>query len=318
MKKALIIAPEYMGYIVKVADELRKYSDIEVTDIHIPSYKYDSLSTKIKNFFYKQFSKDLKFDYREDYIKPIIKDDHFDIILIIRPDMLSIKTLAELKARTKLFKTYFFDGVDRFPRKKKTIHLFDEIYSFEPNDCKTFGFKFITNFIYELEPPTIDEIPLKYSVFNITSYDRKRFPILLEIAKTLKEQQNKFKIIVKTSKDLSSNDLIEITEKPIPLEAVKRYIKQSACMLDLGVIKKHKGLTFRVFEAMGYQKKIITNNSEIATYDFYNPQNILIIDEQNIAIPNSFLNSSYAPIPDDILKKYTLESWVKTVFKEVV
>ena len=102
------------------------------------------------------------------------------------------------------------------------------------------------------------------------------------------------------------------------MEAVKRYIKQAACMLDLGVIEKHQGLTFRVFEAIGYHKKIITNNPDIANYDFYNPQNILIINEQNISIPNEFLTSSYIPIPDQIIRKYTLETWVKTVFKEVI
>ncbi|MEO9077662.1 MAG: hypothetical protein ABI263_10240 [Gelidibacter sp.] len=319
MKKVLIVAPEYMGYIVKVADELRKNENIEVTDIHIPTYKYSSQSLKIKNFFYKTFAKDIKFKFREDYIKKIIKNDTFDLVLIIRPDMFSVTTLTDLKSRTKSFKTYFFDGVSRFPKKKKRIHLFDEIYSFEPSDCKAFGFKFITNFIYELEEPSnTRDLPLKHTVFNITSYDRKRFPILLKIAKVLKKQKNVFKIIVKTSKPIPSNDFIEIIENPISLEDVKLYIKQSACMLDLGVVEKHKGLTFRVFEAIGYHKKIITNNPEIATYDFYNPQNILIIDEHNIAIPNSFLNSSYVPISDEIIRKYTLETWVTTVFKEVI
>lgn len=318
MKKVLIVAPEYMGYIVKVADELRKNQNLEVTDIHIPTYKYSNFTTKIKNFFLKTISKDIKFNYRADYINRIIKNDEFDVILMIRPDMFSIKTLTDLKSKTTLFKTYFFDGIHRFPKKKKSMHLFDEIYSFEPSDCKEFGLKFITNFIYELQSGVAVDVHLKYSVFNITSFDRKRFPILLKIAKTLKEQKNVFKIIVKTNKDIPSNDLIEIIKKPITLEEVKLYIKQSACMLDLGVVEKHQGLTFRVFEAMGYHKKIITNNSQIATYDFYNSQNILIIDEQNIAIPNNFFSLPYIPIPDEILRKYTLETWVDTVFKEVI
>lgn len=318
MKKVLIVAPEYMGYIVKVADELRKNKDLEVTDIQIPTYKYSSLITKVKNFYLKRIAKDVKFKYRENYIKTVIKNETFDIILIIRPDLFSVESLVALKSKTKIFKTYFFDGIHRYPKKKKLLPLFDEIYSFEPSDCKEFGFKFITNFIYELETPNITAEPLKYSVFNITSFDRKRFATLLKIAKVLKSQQNVFKIIVKTSKKIPSTDLIEIIKKPIALEEVKLYIKQAACMLDLGVIDKHRGLTFRVFEALGYHKKIITNNSEIATYDFYNPQNILIIDDQNISIPNDFLNSPYAPIPEAILKKYRLSYWVETVFKEVI
>lgn len=318
MKKVLIIAPEYMGYIVKVADELRKNKNVEVTDVHIPTFNYSNYGARIKNFFYKAVSKGVKFEYRENYINTIIKNDKFDLILIIRPDMFSMETLTDLKSKTKIFKTYFFDGIYRFPKQKKSIHLFDEIYSFEPSDCTEFGFKFITNFIYELEPSGTDDITLKYSVFNITSFDERRFATLLKIARILKEQKNIFKIIVQTSKQVASNDLIEIIRTPLPLESVKLYVKQSACMLDLGVIDKHKGLTFRVFEAMGYHKKIITNNSEIATYDFYNPQNILIIDEAHISIPNEFLNSPYVPIPAEILSKYTLETWVETVFKDIL
>ncbi len=318
MKKILIVAPEYMGYIVKVADELRKNQHLEVTDIHIPTYKYKSIFTKIKNFYLKRVSKDVKFKYRENYVKEIINNDTFDIILIIRPDLFSVKTLIELKSKTKIFKTYFFDGIHRYPKKKKLIPLFDEIYSFEPSDCKEFGFKFITNFIYELETPINNDVTFKYSVFNITSFDRKRFATLLKIAKLLKEQKNVFKIIVKTTKKIPTTDLIEIIKNPIPLDEVKQHLKNAKCMLDLGVIDKHRGLTFRVFEALGYQKKIITNNSEIAIYDFYNPQNILIIDEQQISIPNDFLNSPYVPIPYNIIQKYTLNNWVKTVFKEVI
>ena len=40
MKKVLIIAPKFMGYMEKVAEELRKNNSLEITDIHIPEYKY--------------------------------------------------------------------------------------------------------------------------------------------------------------------------------------------------------------------------------------------------------------------------------------
>jgi hypothetical protein len=318
MKKVLIISPEYMGYIVKVADNLRKTETVTVTDIHIPKYKYKSLSYRILNFFLKWFSKDLKFTYRDDYINQIINNENYDIILIIRPDMLALTTLKRLKSKTKLMKTYFFDGIYRFPRQIKTIPFFNEIYSFEPDDCKEFGFHPITNFIYEEIPFKNVNSNSKYSVFNITSYDKKRFLILSRIVNILKKQKLEYKIIVKTNKKIQSNNGIDIIQKSISLGEAKLHLEKSICMLDLGVINKHKGLTFRIFEAMGLHKKIITNNKDIANYDFYNPQNILIIDEKNIKIPSSFFDSKYEPIPKEIYKKYTLSSWVKTVFREVL
>ena len=321
MKKVLIIAPEYMGYIVKIADNLKKNENITVTDIHIPTYKYTKITTRIKNFFLKRISKDIKFDYRENYINAIIGNEIYDIILIIRPDMFALKTLEHLKTKTKLFKTYFFDGIYRFPRKFKTLHLFNEIYSFEPNDCKKFGFLPITNFIYEeaiINPNNNTNNPLKYSLFNITSYDKKRFKMLLKIASVLKQQKQEYKIIVKTNKKIVTNGLIDIIREPMKLENMKILLEESICMLDFGVLDKHSGLTFRIFEAIGLHKKIITNNPDIINYDFYDPQNILIIDLKNIIIPTSFLTSKYNPIPIEIYRKYTLNTWVKTVFKEVL
>jgi len=317
MKKILIVAPEYMGYMVKVAEELRKHQNIEVIDIHIPIYKYTTLTTKFKNFFLKKISRDIKFKYRENYIKKIIGDQSFDSILIIRPDLLSIIFLKELKNKSKIFKTYFFDGIGRFPKKKKTITLFDEVFSFEPNDCKKYNFTFITNFIYEENSKSI-KVNTEYNIFNITSYDKKRFSLLLKIASVLRQEQQPFKIIVKTHKKLNSQGLIEIITKPMPLHMVQNFIQKSICMLDLGVISKHKGLTFRIFEAIGLDKKVITNNTDIINYDFYNPQNILVITDGNPNIPITFLETAYVPIPKSIYQRYTLKSWVKTVFRELI
>lgn len=321
MKKVLIIAPEFMGYVVKIADNLKKNKNLIVTDIHIPTYKYKKKSLKVKNFFLKKISKDIKFTYRENYINSIIKDEKYDLILVIRPDLFAIKTLEQLKTKTQYFKTYFFDGIDRFPRKLKSLHLFNEIYSFEPNDCKQFGFLPITNFIYDDSLNHSNDQKnknFKYSVFNITSYDKKRFKLLLKIAAILKEQEQQYKIIVKTNKKNLSNGLVDIISEPMNLENTKILLNDSICMLDFGVLNEHRGLTFRIFEAMGLEKKIITNNSDIANYDFYDPNNILIIDEKNINIPLSFLTSKYNPIPKNIYNKYTLDAWTKKVFKEIL
>ncbi len=321
MKKVLIIAPEFMGYVVKIADNLKKNKNLIVTDIHIPTYQYKKKSLKVKNFFLKKISKDIKFAYRENYINSIIRDEKYDIILIIRPDLFAIKTLEQLKSKTQYFKTYFFDGIYRFPRKLKSLHLFNEIYSFEPNDCKKFGFLPITNFIYDdslIHSNDQKNKNFKYSVFNITSYDKKRFKLLLKIAAILKKQKQEYKIIVKTNKKILSNGLVDIICEPMNLENTKILLNDSICMLDFGVLKEHRGLTFRIFEAMGLEKKIITNNSDIANYDFYDPNNILIIDEKNINIPLSFLTSEYNPIPKNIYNKYTLDAWSKKVFKEVL
>ncbi|WKV96114.1 hypothetical protein PYV50_19545 [Pseudomonas sp. H22_DOA] len=51
-------------------------------------------------------------------------------------------------------------------------------------------------------------------------------------------------------------------------------------------------------------------------YDFYNPANILVIDENSPVIPEHFITAPYVDIPAPIYEKYTLQGWVKTVFSQ--
>jgi hypothetical protein len=52
----------------------------------------------------------------------------------------------------------------------------------------------------------------------------------------------------------------------------------------------------------------------VLDYDFYNPANILVIDEADPVIPESFVSAPYADIPAPIYRKYTLQGWTETVF----
>jgi hypothetical protein len=79
--------------------------------------------------------------------------------------------------------------------------------------------------------------------------------------------------------------------------------------------KNQDGLTFRIFEALGYKKKLITNNQDIVTYDFYNPNNIFVISESNYEVPSSFFETDFVEIDSDILSKYKLDNWIFEVFK---
>ena len=74
-------------------------------------------------------------------------------------------------------------------------------------------------------------------------------------------------------------------------------------------------MSFRIFEALALQKKIITSNLSIKQYDFYNPKSIFVLDTDNINIPIEFIESPFYSIDNTIYEKYTIKNWVKTVFK---
>lgn len=66
----------------------------------------------------------------------------------------------------------------------------------------------------------------------------------------------------------------------IPLSEVNENLQNSKVLLDINRIGQ-SGLTFGVFESINLEKKLITTTADIKKYDFYNPNNILIIDDQN-------------------------------------
>ena len=99
----------------------------------------------------------------------------------------------------------------------------------------------------------------------------------------------------------------------MPFSKSYKYYLDSKIILDIAH-PHQKGLSFRPYEALGLNKKLITTNQEIVNCDFYNPNNILLIKDLNdFRIPNSFLTSEYEKPAEWIKEKYFIKNWVKTI-----
>ena len=113
-------------------------------------------------------------------------------------------------------------------------------------------------------------------------------------------------------KPFSKNKIV-FTRKRINHENLPEFYKRTKVILDL-MRENQYGLSFRVFEAMALEKKIITDNEKIKNYDFYNPNNILILNKDFSNITKEFFETPYQSLPEEIYKKYTLKKWVERVF----
>jgi len=74
------------------------------------------------------------------------------------------------------------------------------------------------------------------------------------------------------------------------------------------------GLTMRTIESMGARKKIITTNSDVVNYDFYSPDNILVVDRSSPIVPRSFLETPYHLLAKEVYDRYSLRSWLDEIF----
>ncbi|HEU4789002.1 MAG TPA: hypothetical protein VFS71_04895 [Flavobacterium sp.] len=276
-------------------------------------HKYSNFQSKLYNFILKNlFNKNIKnVYYGNEILKKLAENNEIqDVILTIKGDFIDTKSILEFKKFTKKSIAFFNDSITRCPKIKQVIPAFDEVYSFEKKDCKKYNLNFITNWIYPIQVGNTKKE--QFEVYNISSKD-KRSVLLSKIARILKGNKINYKIIIFDKKNRNHDPNLEYTQKQIPLAQVNENLHNAQILLDINRIGQN-GLTFRVFESIGLEKKLITTNADIKNYDFYNPNNILIIDEKRPNLTLDFFKTEYEKISEMVFKKYTLEEWINQVF----
>lgn len=315
MSKILFLCTDHFDLYKIFQNGIEQYTNCEVETVLYPKFRYKNKKQKIQNFFSKLFLRqNLKPFYSSEAIfESIPKDVQYDYILVICPDFLHQKHMHLLKSIAKKTIVYYWDGFNHFPKYKESLPYFDDLFSFDPIDVKKYNLKFITNF-YFVEDRNTDT---KTDLFFLSSYD-SRYPIIEKIVSLLEKQEKKV-LIYQHTKDQNiieqeqQNNAIKFIDKHIPFEETSQLMKETKIVLDIHKDIQH-GLSFRVFEAMGLGKKLITTNADIINYDFYNPNNIFVLQKNTDAIPDYFLNTPYQELPEEIYKKYSQENWIKTIF----
>lgn len=315
-KKICVISFDHWNYDYHIVETLSALGH-ESHHIKIGDYDHKNLKDKITNSLSKLFTgKNLKKVRRQDYILEQLK--HFgkqDKILVINPEVIDLEYHVKIKAFCNEYIAYLYDSVGRNPVQHLLDGLFDTIFSFDKEDINAYNFKETSNYIYlEKEPVATDT---KYDAVYVGSFD-SRVPTLLSLVEKLKPLKINLNCIVvgknKTLEDLKTqhNDVIEFTRKRLRQNELLDVYRDSNVIIDL-IRPEQTGLSFRYFEALALQKKMITNNSNVKNYSFYNPKNIHVLTE-NEFIGRDFFESPYQELDDDIYSKFTLKTWVKTVF----
>lgn len=315
--KITIFSFDLWGFNKKIAQELEKLGhEVNYVNTHSFKYEYPNVGIKILNFFTKNLLKiNLKKNIQHKKIINELTKNESDIIFMVNPGFFEQKFSEEARKHTKKLIAYNYDSLTRVPLPKNYKDLFDEIYCFDDEDIINNNFKHATNFNYISNIPLKTNHKPKHLAFAIQSVDKERMSILSKIADALDTlNKSNYLFLIKDQPAKNVNKNIVFFNENKSLNEVENLTKDSFILVDI-VRENQRGLSFRFFEAMAYQKKIITTNKNVKNYDFYNPQNILIINENDIKIPLSFINSTYEPLTEAIFEKYTLESWVKNIFK---
>ncbi|WP_312923493.1 glycosyltransferase [Empedobacter brevis] len=335
----------YQGSLLQMLVEAIKIKGYEVEYVDItnkPVYQYHTITDRIRNIYQRRIHKNKEFIltleaefYNRYYYKKIkeFKSNHstkFDYILVIKPEEFTEKIIKEIVALGEKSVGFIWDGLRLFLKEnlKKSIRHLDNVYSFDTNNIKEhpeLKLDFCTNF----------------GVFNkeIIPYQERKFDLFYigDLAGTLESQRRDKKLhrlLQNIGGHIDVNILFRENEKRIekiqhsnikyietfiPMEEALEKTRNSKIVIDI-CKAHHIGLSFRFFECLATETKMITNNKDVINYDFYHSNNIMIVDFDNDILDektyNTFLAKPYEKIEQTILQKYSIENWIKYLFRE--
>ena len=328
-RKLLLIAPlffDYYQHIIQEAESLG-YEVVYICDAPSNSNISKAMARINKNLIKCTAKK-----YFMERVVPIIKGNNFDYVLVVGGMTFSFteEMVGEVKNMNPnaKFVMYQWDSEKNLPYSTGIHKYFDSLYSFDLNDCKempkyTFLPLFYTRNYEEIKKLDVDEFvydcsyvgtahPRKYKDVNTMSEALKELMpkqfIYHYMPSKLKYFYHKAYATEFKEAKLSDFKMIKVSSNEMI-----RIIKESRCILDAPQ-DNQTGLTIRTIECLGAKRKMITTNTDVKKYDFYNEANILVF-EGTIDKNSRFFSSPYQEVNEDIYKKYSLHEWIKFMLK---
>lgn len=261
------------------------------------------------------------------YVAEKNKNLNPDYILFISPEAVTTKSLQMLQKAfpCSKFILYMWDSVQN-KGVKGILKYFDMKFSFDSDDCKRYGMKFRPLFYSSTFSVNNEQkTDFKYDVTFIGTVHSDRAKILYQIKEYCDKNgmtyyfylfiPGKFLLFLRMifTHGLRQWEKSYIHTKPMAKEKVARISLETRCVIDINH-PRQTGLTMRTIEMIGLKRKLMTTNQNIKQYDFYRPENQIVIDRNNVYIDVEKLKGSYVGIPDDVYQKYSLKSWVQEIF----
>ena len=306
-----------------IADKMREMGAVvDVYDVRAVTSAKDRALLKISPAFFKK--KSLR--YYENIIDEN-KDKEYDYILVVKCDMTPISVLKKLKTvfpNAKLCLN-LWDSVENIPGVIEKFKYFDTLHSFDLDDCEKYPvLKFRPLFFGDQFRKAEHKGEYKYDISFCGTIHSDRYAVIKQVQKIAEEEgmkcywflylQSKFiykfyKLIKKEFRGV--NESVFSFDKMSAAEIAK-IVDESRIILDIQH-PKQTGLTMRTIEMIGMNKKLITTNESIKKYDFYNSNNVAVVDRNAVKIPKNFITTSYQALPKEVYEQYSLKSWILEV-----
>lgn len=325
-KSVLFISPAFFGYEKVIATRLIEwgayvdyFDERPANSFWIKGFirmNYRFLSHAINKYYYS--------------IIHSIKGKYYDYVFIVNIEAMPFFFLHYIRnvlPHSKLI-LYMWDSVRNKKNTLNYIPLFDVVFSFDRDDCKSFpNIKFRPLFFLNEYEKISQWNTFEYDFSFVGTAHSDRFLLVQNIKKQLSAENmhTYWYLYLQSRKLFIWNKLSNVAYKnarmndfnyvALPSNELLEIVKKSRIILDIQH-PEQTGLTMRTIEVLGAKRKLITTNSSVKNYDFYSPNNILIIDRNHPIINKDFYKSDYVPVQENVYNKYSLNGWLEDIFEE--
>ena len=264
------------------------------------------------------------------YIKNVIKQNEnkdYDYILICRGEAFttySIETLRNAYPRAKVV-LYLWDVMHNC-KMKDVLDSCDKCMSFDPVDASENNIGFRPTFFVDDYLSVKETNNFMYDVEFICTLYHPRNKMIKELRRQFEQHNIRFftylyvpgiiRYIQESLFHFPFYSFKEISLTPISITGTIDILNKTKCILDVNP-PYQTSLSTRAHEAMAARRKYITTNKHIKDYEYYNPNNVLVVDINNPIIPKEFLETPFEPVSEHIMHKYSVRGLVDDLFKNI-
>lgn len=318
MNKTLFITIHFREYIDRIKSALEAEMSSSV-DIIFCDYQDLWRNWIIEKTLGKKFAKKVSQKNQSKQFSEI-PDDYYDYIFVLVGRGLDCKDFCSFMQHQKKAKKilYLWDDIERVDEFDDLKDCFDDIVSFDADDCEKYSIRFLPLFFCEEYRYNGEIKDIDFSSLGAIHTYREGLLENLQI-KFPKDKYNWYAILSASRFHILKRRLLGrkvydfIKYKELNISEAAKISKRSKVVIDMPYLSQ-KGLSMRTIESLAAHAKIITTNNAICKYDFYNSDNVCVIDVNNPVIPDSFLSSEYVESNEKIIDKYSLKNWVKALF----
>lgn len=262
------------------------------------------------------------------YIQNIVSENeekNYDYILICRGEAftpVSINTLRSAFPKAKVI-LYLWD-VMRNCSMDDVLSSCDKAMSFDPEDAKKHNIGFRPTFFVNDYLDVKDNPDCKYDLEFICTLYHPRHKMVKRLRTSLESQgislftylyvPGLIRYVQESIFHFPFYSFKNINLNPITIPETIELLNNTRCILDINP-PYQVSLSTRAHESIAARRKYITTNRHIMDYEYYNSNNILVIDIDKPIIPRDFLESPYEAVDENILYKYSVAGLVDDLFE---